>query len=64
VLQPGEPEEAGMAAARLRLIAQRAEQWVEDGLTPALVILAARRGTIVVHEAFGRLTPDRPPPPA
>src|SRR5919197_363814 len=57
-LRPGDPEEAGMSAQRVRRIAQLAEGWVDQGITPALVVLAARRGIIVLHEAFGRLTPD------
>jgi len=35
-----------------------AERWVAQGITQALVLLVARRGAIVLHEAFGRLTPD------
>ena len=31
---------------------------VEQGITPALVVLATRRGIIVLHEAFGRLAPE------
>jgi CubicO group peptidase (beta-lactamase class C family) len=31
--------------------------WVESGHTPALVVLVARRGVIVLHEAFGKLRP-------
>src|SRR5439155_12367210 len=36
---------------------------VAQGITPALVILVARRGVVVLHEAFGRLTPDDNAPP-
>jgi CubicO group peptidase (beta-lactamase class C family) len=35
---------------------------VAQGITSALVILVARRGVIVLHEAFGRLTPDEDSP--
>jgi CubicO group peptidase (beta-lactamase class C family) len=62
-LHPGRPEEAGMEAARLQYIARVAEQWVASGLTPALVVLVARRGVVVLHEAFGRLSPDADSPP-
>lgn len=56
-LRPGTPEEAGMSAARIHHIADLAQSWVNHGLTPALVVLVARRGVIVLHEAYGRLTP-------
>ncbi len=57
-LRPGIPEEVGMSAPRLRGVARVAERWVAQGITQALVLLVARRGAIVLHEAFGRLTPD------
>ena len=56
-LRSGTPDEAGMSAARIRHIADLAQSWVTQGLTPALVVLVARRGIVVLHEAFGRLTP-------
>jgi len=61
-LQPGTPEEVGMSAARIRRVADWVKSWVAQGVTPALVVLVARRGVIVLHEAFGRLTsePDAP----
>jgi len=62
-LRPGEPEEVGMSARRVRHIAQLAAGWVAQGITSALVILVARRGVVVLHEAFGRLTPDDDAPP-
>jgi CubicO group peptidase (beta-lactamase class C family) len=62
-LHQGRPEDAGLCPARIRRIAAAAEQWVADGLTPALVVLAARRGVVVLHEAYGRLTPDEDSPP-
>jgi CubicO group peptidase (beta-lactamase class C family) len=34
-----------------------------QGITSALVILVARRGVVVLHEAFGRFTPDEASPP-
>jgi CubicO group peptidase (beta-lactamase class C family) len=37
--------------------------WVECGHTPALVTLVARRGVIVLHEAWGRLRPEPDSPP-
>jgi CubicO group peptidase (beta-lactamase class C family) len=61
-LHPGSPEDAGMCSARIRRITRAAERWVADGLTPALVVLVARRGVVVLHEAYGRLTPDEDSP--
>src|SRR5215831_13800342 len=62
-LRPGEPEEVGMSARRVRHVGQLAAGWVAQGITSALVILVARRGVVVLHEAFGRLTPDDNAPP-
>src|SRR5439155_19825727 len=46
-LRYGAPEEAGMSSARVRRVAQLAGSWVAQGMTPALVVLIARRGIIV-----------------
>src|SRR5215471_12495610 len=62
-LRPGEPEEVGMSARRVRHVGQLAAGWVGQGVTSALVILIVRRGVVVLHEAFGRLTPDDDAPP-
>ncbi len=62
-LRPGEPEEVGMSAPRVRHVRQLAAGWVAQGITSALVLLVARRGIVVLHEAFGRLTPDDDAPP-
>jgi serine-type D-Ala-D-Ala carboxypeptidase len=62
-LRPGTPEEAGMLRKQIELARCRAREWVEQGITPALVVVAARRGIIVLHEAFGRLTPAPDSPP-
>ena len=44
MLREGSAEEAGFLPERIELIRERAASWVEDGLTPSLVVLAARRG--------------------
>src|SRR5579859_4966015 len=62
-LHPGNPDEAGMDPARVSHIAQLARRWVAEGDAQALVVLAVRRGVVVLHEAFGRLTPDPDSPP-
>ena len=62
-LRRGMPEEVGMSQARVRAAASLAERLVAQDVTPALVVLAARRGVIVLHEAHGRLTPEPDSPP-
>jgi len=57
-LRYGDPEEVGMSGARVRRLAELAKSWVDQGMTPALVVLVARKGVIVLHEAFGKLTTD------
>ena len=57
-LRPGTPEEVGMSAARVQHVLELGEEWVREGVTPTMVLLVARRGRIVLHQAFGRLTPD------
>jgi CubicO group peptidase (beta-lactamase class C family) len=52
-----EVDVAGVERAR-----QLAANWVAEGITPALVVLAARRGVVFLHEAFGRLTPEADSP--
>jgi len=62
-LRPGNPEEVGISAQRVQHIVDLAQGWVAQGITPALVVLVARRGVIVIHEAFGCLTPEQDSPP-
>jgi CubicO group peptidase (beta-lactamase class C family) len=62
-LRPGTAQEAGLSAERVAHVADLAANWVAWGLTPALAVLVARRGIVVQHEAFGRLTPAADAPP-
>ena len=62
-LSYGTPEEAGMLPDRVERLKALAEGWVTDGVTPSLVVLAARRGVIFLHEAYGVLTPEDDSPP-
>jgi serine-type D-Ala-D-Ala carboxypeptidase len=57
-LRGASPEEAGMSTSRLRRITELGQELVRGGLATNVVLLIARRGRIVFHEAFGRLTPD------
>jgi CubicO group peptidase (beta-lactamase class C family) len=58
MLRPATPEEAGLSAERLELVKKRCQEWVDDGTHPALVVLVARRGVIVLHEAYGVMGPE------
>ena len=58
VLQEGAPEKVGMDPERLDRVRKLAAGWVEKGDTPSLVVLVARRGVIVLHEAFGVRRPE------
>jgi serine-type D-Ala-D-Ala carboxypeptidase len=62
-LRYGTPEEAGMLPDRIERVKQLAKGWVADGQTPSLVILAARKGIIFLHEAYGQLRPEENSPP-
>jgi len=53
-LQPGSPEEAGFDPEQIERIKGRCAGWVEAGRTDSLAVLAARRGTVVLDEAYGR----------
>jgi CubicO group peptidase (beta-lactamase class C family) len=61
-LRSGDPEEAAMAAPLVLRAKRLAEAWVADGHTSGLVVLVARRGVIVTHSAFGRLSPEADAP--
>jgi serine-type D-Ala-D-Ala carboxypeptidase len=62
-LRVGRAEEVGMSPQRVARVKALAQKWVDEGVTPALGVLVARRGVVVLHEAFGVLTaePDAPP---
>ena len=63
-LRIGTPEEAGMSSERIACSKALAKRWVmEEKVHPSLAILVARRGVVVLHEAFGQLTPDADSPP-
>jgi len=62
-LHHGTPQEAGMLSSRIDLVRDLCARWVQSGHTPALSVCVARRGVIVLHEAFGRLRPEDNAPP-
>lgn len=59
----GTPQEAGFDPSRIAALKDRAPEWVDANRMRSGVLLVARRGTIVHHEAYGPLTekPDSPP---
>ena len=63
-IRTGTPAEAGMSSERVARIKALARRWaIEEKVHPSLAILVARRGVVVLHEAFGQLTPDADSPP-
>jgi CubicO group peptidase (beta-lactamase class C family) len=51
-------EQAGVSAAGVERIKAAAAQMVEDNITPSQVIVAARRGIVLVHQADGIIGPE------
>src|SRR6267142_3176687 len=58
VLQEGAPQDVGMDPARIQRLRQLVGEWVQRGDSPSVVVLVARRGVIVLHEAFGVRRPE------
>lgn len=55
-LADGTPEEAGFDPGRIATLRDRASEWCDGNRMRTGVLLAARRGKIVFHEAYGPLT--------
>jgi CubicO group peptidase (beta-lactamase class C family) len=51
-----------MLADRVAHVRDLCARWVAEGHTPALTVCVARRGVIVLHEAFGVAGPDADSP--
>jgi len=62
-LHNGTPDEAGMLPERIAHARDLCARWVKEGHTPTLGVCVARRGVIVLHEAFGVLGPGPDSPP-
>jgi len=52
-----------MDPARVARVRDLCRRWVDCGDTPSLQVLVARRGVVVLHEAFGVLRPGADAPP-
>lgn len=61
VLREGSPDEVGMDPKRLQRARELLHAHVDNGNTPTLVALVARRGVIVVAEAVGARGPGLDP---
>ena len=57
-LRPGSPEEVGMLPARVEYTRDLCSRWVREGHTPSLSVCVARRGVVVLREAWGVLGPE------
>ena len=57
-IQLGKPEDVNMCPQRVDLIRERANSWVDGDIHSALVVMAARQGTIVLQDAFGHLSTE------
>lgn len=58
-LKFGVLEQAGVSALGVKRIRSAASQMVRNGITPAQVIFAARKGTVFVHQADGKYGPHQ-----
>ena len=56
-----DPESVGMSSARLARVGEVMEAAIEEGAAPGAVVLVARRGQVVLRQAFGAraLEPQR-----
>ncbi|KRE40923.1 serine hydrolase domain-containing protein [Paenibacillus sp. Soil522] len=54
VLKEGRASECGMSQERVERVKRVASDMEHQGITPAQVVVAARRGTVVVHQADGK----------
>ena len=52
-LRQGKPEDVGMDPVRIGRLRELVGGWVASGDTPSAIVLVARRGVVVMHEAFG-----------
>lgn len=63
-LKAGMPEEAGMLSERLQIAKDLTQKWIDQGTLNSAVILLARHGVVVLHEAYGKVTYEPDPPSA
>lgn len=63
VLREGTPDEAGFLDSGIERLRERAEEFIHPERARSFVLLVARRGIVVLYDAWGPLTaaPDSPP---
>lgn len=61
-LREGLPEDVGMDPVRIRRLRELIGGWIKNGDSPSVAVLVARRGVIVLNEAFGVRRPGDPTP--
>jgi len=59
MLRLGTPADAGMSGERIERARELCSGWVKSGHTPSLSVCVARRGVVVLHEAFGQSGPGQ-----
>lgn len=59
-LRQGSPEEVGMSPKRIQRVFDLSNELLDKGNTKAIVMVAARKGVIVIHKAFGKLPNSQP----
>jgi CubicO group peptidase (beta-lactamase class C family) len=61
-LRKGTPATVGISAEKIKNIRNLAQKWVDDGVHPSLEFVVARRGVVFLHEAYGKLGPEKDAP--
>ena len=61
-LRPGSPSEVGVSAEKLEQAAELLKREVESKRLEAGAVLVARRGRVILHKGFGRLSAQRGAP--
>ena len=62
ILEPGDPQDVQVDRARLKTAVGLVEQAIADGEMHGAVLLVARRGKIILHQALGWRGPQRTEP--
>ena len=62
ILEPGDPQDVQVDSVRLKTAVGLVEQAIADGEMHGAVLLVARRGRIILHQALGWRSPQRTEP--
>lgn len=58
MLRCGAPDEVGMSPERIERVRGLGAGWVEEGISPALQVVVARHGVVILDEAWGVMGPE------